>query len=312
MPVILPLSLTPQTYFCNAFRCPLNGEEFSLGDRLSGQIYRLWFSLVKIHIAEALYAHTLNTFDGYAYEPDLTFRDMLFSDEELVAAATGLAESRRDMQELWRTSGASIKNGYLGLEYHPPKTPTFGVWIDEIFEDKVKWLREFEVKPRSIRSKHWPNTQSLDKQAFLKESLVRKSEGQPEGLLLPNIVPGDLWRTCCDGLAYLIERKFWELQELATNSDSDCAAEYVMAWDSVMGQRGFRFCVWHEVPIGAYNGKFVEWMVFDFDPGGKQVHCYPAPKPLGGQSPEVLDDGIGELAVVGGMYQRGEERSPTP
>lgn len=311
MSVSLPMSFTPQTYFCNAFRCPLNGEALSLGERLSGHIYRLWFSLVKSHIAEALYARTLNTFDGYVYEPDLADLES-FSDEELIAAATGLAESRRDKPELWRTKGASVKNGYLGLEYHPLPSPTFGVWIDEIFECRVKWLREFKVKPRSVRPKHWPNTQSLDKQAFLKESLVRKCDGQPEGLLLPNIVPSDLLRTCCDGLAYLIERKFWELEDLATDSDSDCSAMYVLAWDSIMEKGGFRFCVWHEVPIGAYNGEFVDWMVFDFDPGGKQVHCYPAPKPLGGQSPEVSDDGIGELAVVGGMYQRGEERSFTP
>ena len=87
---------------------------------------------------------------------------------------------------------------------------------------------------------------------------------------------------------------------------------FVMGWSPLSRLSGFRFCVWHEVPIGAYNGEYVVWKIFDFDPGGKQVHCYPAPKPLGGQSPEVWEDGVGELAVVGGMYQQGEEQLPTP
>lgn len=282
---------------CNALSCPIDCSEPKLGWACEQGIYELWYAFLCRYLPDTAYANSLLTFEGVLRcpTPD-SLAYMLETDAQVEGVIEDIVRSRKDLSLLAHSAQNNTTDSHTGGESCDLPKPRCGVWIDEEFLRVAQWVNHFKVASKELRPKHWASSTTLSERDFLAESQKRMNEG----LLLPNITPLDLKTTCLDGFIRLLEDTF---DEEVGNNPRFRQTEYLDAWIGLVSKGAFRFSVWYEVPIGAYNGVWAKWMVCDMDVQGGIAHCYPTVTNTEiSEEHQLQDESIGVLAETSGYF----------
>jgi len=260
----------------DAFRCPINGHEFSVRNCEPNMIYELWYAIISKTLPTQIYANCLIDDDeNPMVEPSRDSIDLLYADEdELNSLAEAMLSSRSDKMHLRKDVASKYRSDYPEAKYMENHNSVCGEWIDKIFEDKAGWLSSFHALSKADYPKHYPPSTF----ATEKEVIAYSASNADVGILLPNFTPELQKEACLEELNRIV------YETLRCKNDSKFLSsrydEFIFTWDQTFGIESFRFSIRYDEIVGAWGGELVNWMVFDITISNtSSFHCYPVLEP---------------------------------
>jgi hypothetical protein len=147
-----------------------------------------------------------------------------------------------------------------------------GLWLDDEFERKASWHWELDVVRAGTRAKHWPPPSVRTAAQLREHSLKHQGPAEFPGWLNPGTDPAKLVQYA---QACLAEYFYRTLEQRTVEMPTERAADFLTVWSELFNNGTFRLGVEHDQVMGAQLGSDCYFMVYDFDPGSKQFHCFP-------------------------------------
>ena len=127
------------------------------------------------------------------------------------------------------------------------------------------------------------------------------------GIMLPTLTPRLQEYAFWLSVENIFEvKEFWRECETEDDAADDGRYRFELAWKQLLGEiQSFRFCLDALGPVGFYNGKLANILVFDVSLQSDIFHCYPALEPIPGIPIACADD-------LQGLDSCFEEKRPFP